>query len=135
MNVTSKSVVVIGYGPRLPARFFTASLSALTATGGGSSGRGVASGGIAPAIFVSAGLVVPDNPSIGAAIRIPIVARGDPNPPTRRENRSPGTCTHDRQIRQQQTRSDAGHSARRQTLLSCHPRADGVQLLPIRHRR
>src|SRR5882762_11802252 len=54
MNAMSKLVVLIGYGLRLPARIFTASLSALTATGGGSSGRRVASGGIAPAIFVSA---------------------------------------------------------------------------------
>src|SRR5258706_15427445 len=54
MNAMSKLVVLIGYGLRLPARFFTASLSALTATGGGSSGRGVAAGGIAPAIFFSA---------------------------------------------------------------------------------
>src|SRR5258705_8702945 len=54
MNARSKLVVLIGYGLKLPARFFTASLSALTATGGGSSGRRVASGGIATAIFVSA---------------------------------------------------------------------------------
>ena len=49
-----KGAVLIEYGLRLPARFFTAALSALTATGLGSGASCVASGGIASAIFFSA---------------------------------------------------------------------------------